>query len=114
MAAFPQNTQLAENLIYHSAITGALSGATRMIIKTPVEAYMITTLADNIQGITLSMAGKSAAVNEKVDEARVVEECALIRRETQAILDSIIFCGGGSITEGIIRGFQKGFIDIPF
>ena len=34
MAAFPNNLQLAENLIYNSAITAHLSGATRLMVKT--------------------------------------------------------------------------------
>jgi len=38
MAAFPETQKRAEELIYNSAMTAAFSRATRVIVKTPVEA----------------------------------------------------------------------------
>lgn len=114
MAAFPDAPHRAEELIYNSAVTAALSGATRVIIKTPAEAYKIPTWEDNIHGLSLAMRGVADAVGEEVDEVRVAEECDIICREVRSILDSVILCGRGSITEGIVNGFRKGFIDIPF
>lgn len=114
MAAFPDVAQRAEELIYNSATTAALSGATRVLIKTPVESYKIPTLEDNIQGMGLVMRGISTAASQMVEQERVAEESDLIRRETQSILDSVIFCGHGSLAEGTVEGFRKGFIDIPF
>ena len=114
MAAFPDKPRLAEDLIYQSAITAGLSGASRVIAKTPVEAYKIPTMADNMHGLSLVMRGLSSAGEEHVDEVRVAEECAIIRREAQAIFDSLLLCGRGSITEGVITGFREGYIDIPF
>ena len=114
MAAFPDLAQRAEELIHNSATTAALSGATRILIKTPVEAYKIPTLEDNLQAMSLVMRGISAASDQKVEQERVVEESELIRREAQSILDSVIFCGRGSLAQGIVEGFRKGFIDIPF
>lgn len=114
MAAFPQVPSRAEELICNSAVTAALSSATRMIVKTPAEAYKIPSMADNLHGLSLVMRGLSCASEEHVDERRVTEECAIIRRETQAILDSIILCGRGAIAEGVIKGFREGFLDIPF
>lgn len=49
-----------------------------------------------------------------MDESRVAEECAIIRREVESILDSVIYCGDGDIAQGVVTSFQKGFIDIPF
>jgi methylaspartate mutase epsilon subunit len=114
MAAFPDNPERAAELIYNSAVTGALSGATRMMLKTPVEAYRIPTLKDNVDGISLVSRGVSAANPEMINEARVADECAHIRRETQSILESVIFSGAGSIAEGVVASFRRGFIDIPF
>ena len=45
---------------------------------------------------------------------RVAEECSLIRREVEAILESVLLCGRGSVSEGIVEGFRRGFLDIPF
>ena len=114
MAAFPPSQNRADELIRNSAITAARSGATRMIGKTPVEAFRIPTLTDNITGIELIHSGLATAAACYVDEARVAEECAVIRREVQAIFESIVLCGHGDVSQGIVTGFAKGFIDIPF
>jgi methylaspartate mutase epsilon subunit len=114
MAAFPPCENRADELIRNSAITAARSGATRMIGKTPVEAFRIPTLTDNITGIELIRSGIATAADCPVDEERIAEECAVIRREVEAIFESIILCGHGDIAQGIVTGFAKGFIDIPF
>lgn len=114
MAAFPENPRRAEELIYQSAITAALSGATRVIVKTPVEAFKIPSLEDNLDGLRLVMRGTADAVGQFVDEAGVGAECDIICREVRAILDSIVVCGRGSLTRGIVEGFRSGVIDIPF
>jgi methylaspartate mutase epsilon subunit len=114
MAAFPPTQDRADELIRNSAITAARSGATRMIGKTPVEAFRIPTLTDNIMGIELIHSGLATASDCCVDEARVAEECAVIRREVEAIFESVIVCGNGDVARGVVTGFQKGFVDIPF
>ncbi|MBV9773533.1 MAG: cobalamin-dependent protein, partial [Gemmatimonadetes bacterium] len=80
MAAFPDAPERAEELIYNSAVTAKLSGATRVIVKTPVEAYRIPSLEDNVGGIGLVMRGIAAAAEQTVDETRVLEESFIIRR----------------------------------
>jgi methylaspartate mutase epsilon subunit len=114
MAAFPEDPRRAEELIYQSAITAALSGATRVIVKTPVEAFKIPALEDNLHGLSLVMRGMTDAAGQFVDEAGVEAEGAIIEREVRTILDSLIACGRGSLTAGIVEGFRRGFIDIPF
>lgn len=114
MAAFPPCQDRADELIRNSAITAARSGATRMIGKTLVEAFRIPTLTDNITGIELIHCGLASAADCYVDEARVAEECAVIRREVEAIFESIILCGHGDIAQGVVTGFAKGLLDIPF
>jgi methylaspartate mutase epsilon subunit len=114
MAAFPNDRRLAEDLVYNSAITAALSGATRMLVKTPSEAFGIPTVDDNVHALGLVRAGIMAAEMESVDDIQVETECDIIRRETQAILDSMILSGAGGIARGIVAGFEKGYMDIPF
>lgn len=114
MAAFPNDPERAEQLIFASAVTAGLSGATRVIVKTPAEAYRIPTLEDNLHGIGLVMRGIAAAEGVQVDEERVAEECRILKREVQSILDSVILCGRGSIAEGVVTAFRKGYLDIPF
>lgn len=114
MAAFPVDPPRAEELIFNSAVTAGLSGATRVIIKTPVEAYRIPRVEDNVHAIDLVRRGIAAAGEAAVDEAAVARECALIRQEVMALMDRVIFCGGGSVARGIVRAFAEGAMDIPF
>lgn len=114
MAAFPACAKRADELIRSSAMTAARSGATRLIGKTPVEAFRIPTLTDNIIGIELIHGGLAGAADVYVNESQVAEECAVIRREVEAIFESIVFCGNGDIAQGVVTGFEKGLIDIPF
>lgn len=114
MAAFPDDERRATQLIYQSAITAALSGATRMIAKTVIEAYRIPTAQDNVQGLRLGIGGIAAAINETIDETRVKAECDIIRREVHAMLNSVVCLGNGCIAEGVIKAFRAGYLDIPF
>ncbi|HEX3249419.1 MAG TPA: methylaspartate mutase subunit E [Pyrinomonadaceae bacterium] len=114
MAAFPDDEGRAAKLIYESAITAALSGATRLIAKTPIEAYRIPTTEDNVQGLQLVISGIKAAAEKTINEERVNEECDIIRREVNAMLDSVVRLGNGCIAEGIVKAFRAGYLDIPF
>jgi methylaspartate mutase epsilon subunit len=114
MAAFPLSLKRADELIQSSAMTAARSGATRLIGKTSVEAFQIPAVTDNINAIGLIQRGLAAASDCHVDETRVAEESAVIRREVEAIFESIVFCGNGDIAQGVVTGFEKGLIDIPF
>jgi methylaspartate mutase epsilon subunit len=114
MAAFPETPERSRELIYNSAITAALSGATRVIAKTCVESLRIPTVADNADAINLVRRGVADAAAMTVDESGVAAECAAIEREVDAILESIIHCGRGSIAAGVVEGFRRGFIDVPF
>jgi len=99
-------------LIYHSAVTASLSGATRVIVKTPAEAYKIPALEDNIHGLNLVMMGVESAAGKQLDEDQLTAEGLIIRRETQAILDSIIGCGRGALRKASCQA-SPGFIDVP-
>lgn len=114
MAAFPANPVRAEELIYNSAITATLSRATRIIVKTAVEAIKIPILSDNVHSMGLVMRGMADAETQRVDEIRIEEECAIIRREVDAIMEAVIMSGGGCIAEGVANAFNRGILDIPF
>jgi methylaspartate mutase epsilon subunit len=114
MAAFPESSLRAEELIYNSAITMGLAGATRIVIKTPAEAIKIPTLEDNVQAISLVKRGLADAEHLIADETRVADESAIIRREVQAMLESVFLCGRGQLAAGVVEGFRLGYLDIPF
>ena len=114
MAAFPNDTKRSEELIVQSAATAAMAGATRMLIKTPVESYRIPTVEDNSFAIQLVRQGLMLGSSTPVNEKNVEEECAVLRREVDQLLEGVIMCGGGVIANGIVRAFEKGLLEIPF
>jgi methylaspartate mutase epsilon subunit len=114
MAAFPETQQRSRELIYNSAITAVLSGATRVIVKTCVESLRIPTVADNADAINLVRTGVADAAGFPLDETKIAAECALIEREVELILDSVIHCGRGSLATGVVQAFRQGFLDVPF
>lgn len=118
MAAFPADPSKAEELILQSACTGALSGATRMLIKTPVEAFKIPTAQDNLHGLSLVRRGialaESMPSHNFIDTGALEEEAARIRRSAVAIIESVFAAGKGELANGIALAFSKGLLDIPF
>jgi methylaspartate mutase epsilon subunit len=114
MAAFPLSGERAEELIFASAVTAALAGATRLITKTPVESRKIPTLSDNLRGLELSQLGASLAGRYTVAEEAVETEANILRREVLAIWESLLEAGRGDFEAGLVRGFELGLVDIPF
>jgi methylaspartate mutase epsilon subunit len=114
MAAFPETQKRSRELIYNSAITAALSGSTRVIVKTCVESLRIPTVADNADAINLVRTGVTDAAALPLDELKIADECAIIEREVELILESVIHCGRGSLATGVVQAFRQGFLDVPF
>lgn len=114
MAAFPQQADKAENLILKSAETAALSQATRVLTKTPVEALKVPSTEDNLQGLQLVHEGFNLARSTFVDEAAVEFESKYLEQEIEALMSAVLALGGGSISKGIVNAFKRGFLDIPF
>ncbi|MFE4667823.1 methylaspartate mutase subunit E [Streptomyces sp. NPDC056716] len=114
MAAFPQDRARATQLIVASAVTGRLSGASRLIVKTPVEATTIPSVSDNQEGLRLSQLGVLEAGGIEVDERAVREEATILRAEVDQIFESVLLAGDGSLTDGVVKAFALGYLDIPF
>ncbi|HEU4766027.1 MAG TPA: methylaspartate mutase subunit E, partial [Pyrinomonadaceae bacterium] len=114
MAAFPRDEVKAEQLIHQSAITAALAHATKMMTKSPVEAFKIPSKEENARGLQISRQGRLAAAIQKRDEAAIDVERWLIKREVIELMDVIEECGNGSLARGTIVAFQNGYFDIPF
>ena len=114
MAAFPRDEVKAEQVIYQSATTATLAGATKMMTKSPVEAFKIPSKEENARGLHISRRGRLAAAVQECDEVRIDLERRLIKREVIELMDVIEECGNGSLARGTIIAFQNGYLDIPF
>jgi methylaspartate mutase epsilon subunit len=114
MGAFPTDPEAARGLIHGSAVTAALSGATRIMLKTQVEATRIPSGAQNGAAIGLAQTAFAAAAGVLVDEAAVGAECDLIHQEASAILDRVLEAGGDDPDAAMVAGVAQGLIDVPF
>lgn len=136
MGAFPKEQDKARQLIQASAVTAFLSGATRLMVKTPVEAVSIPTAADNAESMELVRATRRAVairvgrgdsagpgpdagsnclgVDLSADWNAVAEEEDLIGQEAAAILDAVIGSCDGDLAEGVARAVESGRLDVPF
>lgn len=114
MAAFPPEPARAEQLIFESAVTGRLAGATRMMLKTAVEARSIPSAEDNAAALGIALAGVAEARARSVDEALVDAEKAVLRREVSALVDAVLEAGRGDVARGVVAAFARGVLDVPW
>jgi methylaspartate mutase epsilon subunit len=114
MAAFPTDIEKSEMLIFNSAVTAQLSNASRMLMKSPVEALKIPSTKENELGVKICKKGFLHAGDISYNKKLVSKEKSYIIKEVDSIIQSVIKLGKGDIAKGAIRAFANGIIDIPF
>ncbi len=115
MGGFPADESKAFGVISWGAATAALSGATKVIVKTPHEAMGVPTKEANASGLKATKQSVLMLKDQKlINTPFVLNEAEIIKKETSCILDKIIELGGGDIAVGTIEAFKSGIIDIPF
>jgi len=115
MGGFPQDESKAFGVISWGAATAALSGATKVIVKTPHEAMGIPTKEANASGLLTTKQIVTMLQDQEMPLTKVLQdEIQIIKLETRAIVDKIIELGNGDIAKGTVAGFAAGVIDIPF
>jgi methylaspartate mutase epsilon subunit len=108
MGVYPRTAGGARRLLAESARLAARSGASRLIVKTAVEAYRLPTVAENI-----------AAIEYAAAAAAGVARCAPaadtgILAQAAALVDNAIALGGGDVGRALIAAFARGHLDVPF
>ena len=114
MAAFPRDETRAEELIYNSAVTATMAGATRIMTKTAVEAFKIPSMSENARGVSIARKGVNASGVQPINATAVNSEKRILELEVTQIMSAIEGLGDGSIARGTIRAFENGYLDIPF
>lgn len=114
MGGFPQDEAKAFAVISWGSVVAGLSGATKVIVKTPHEAIGVPTKEANAAGLRCTKQVISMLNDQSLEEHALAEEKEIIMRETRYILDKCIELGDGDIAQGAIRGVEAGVIDIPF
>ena len=115
MGGFPAEESCAYGVICLGATAAALSGATKVIVKTPHEADGVPTPEANRDGLRatqqmINMLGEQQPlVTEEVER-----EVEIIKREVHAVIAKVRELGRGDIAAGVIRAFECGVMDVPF
>lgn len=115
MGGFPADEARAFGLISWGAATAALSGATKVIVKTPHEAVGIPTKEANAAGIKATKTTLNLLRGQRLPMSKELEdEISLIKAETKCILDNVLKLGMGDFAAGAVKAFEAGVMDIPF
>ena len=115
MGGFPQDEAEALGLISMSSTVAALSGATKMITKTPHESVGIPTKEANGIGIKASKMVTKLLQDQKFPECeKLTAEMNQIRKEVDCLMDCILKIGDGDLAVGTVKAFNQGLIDVPF
>ena len=115
MGGFPENESMAYAVIGWGSAMAVLSGATKVIVKTPHEASGIPTKEANRQGLDATRQMLNM-VREQVFPASptLEQEVELIKREVRAVLAKVFELGEGDVAVGAVRAFEAGVLDVPF
>lgn len=115
MGGFPHDEAKAFGVIGTGAAAAALAGVTKVIVKTPHEAFGIPTKEANAAGIKATKMTLNMLQGQRMLMSKELEtEIAVIKAETRCIIDKVYELGRGDLAIGTVRAFQAGVIDIPF
>jgi len=115
MGGFPNDESKAFAVISWGGVVAALSGATKVIVKTPHEARGIPTKEANAQGLKATRQMVNMLAEQTMPMASTLnEEIALIKEEVRTVLQKVFELGQGNTSMGAVRAFEAGVIDVPF
>ncbi|MCF7940261.1 MAG: methylaspartate mutase subunit E [Spirochaetia bacterium] len=115
MGGFPESEAQAFAVISWGGVVASLSGATKVIVKTPHEALGIPTKEANRDGLLATRQSiQMVADLSPLDTLRISEEEELITSEVTCLMRSVIELGAGDLAAGAVRAFEAGVIDVPF
>ncbi len=115
MGGFPEDESKAFGVISWGAATAALSGATKVIVKTPHEALGIPTKEANAQGMKATRQVLNLLKEQKLSLSKdVASEVLLIKAEVKCLMDAVLEAGDGDLAIGTVKAFEAGILDIPF
>ncbi len=115
MGGFPQDEAKAYAVIAWGAATAALAGATKVIVKSPHEALGVPTAEANANGLKTTKQLTTMLQDQiAIETPQLAVEMAIIEKETRSILEAVLDLGQNDFGLSALRGFETGFIDVPF
>jgi methylaspartate mutase epsilon subunit len=115
MGGFPPDEAKSFAVIAWGAAAAAFSGATKVIVKSPHEAFGVPTKEANADGLKTTRQVLNMLRDQRLPSSAELEtEMRVIRDETGAILAKILELGEDDWALGAVRGFAAGVVDVPF
>ena len=114
MGGFPADEAKAFGVISTGSLIAALSGATKVIVKSPHEAVGIPTMEANAEGLRCTKQVVNMMAEQTFTDVRMAHEEEIICAETRCIVDKCFELGQGDIALGVCRGVEAGVLDVPF
>lgn len=115
MGGFPEDEAKAFGVISNGASAAALSGATKVIVKTPHEAIGVPTKEANAMGIRATKMVLNLLKGQRLPNSEEVKfEMDMIKKEVKQIIDKVLELGKGDLAVGTVKAFEQGVLDIPF
>ncbi len=115
MGGFPENESMAYAVICWGSAMAALSGATKVIVKTPHEASGVPTMQANKQGLDATTQLLNMVREQAFPASPTLDhEVELIKREVRAVMSKVFELGQGNWLQGAVRAFEAGVLDVPF
>lgn len=115
MGGFPRDEAKAYGAIANASVTAGLAKVTKVIVKTPHEAFGVPTKQANAQGLKCTKMVLNLLDNQKVYMSRKLQEqIQIIKDETKCIIDAVFEVGNGDLAMGVVEAFKRGILDIPF
>ncbi|MFA4925183.1 MAG: methylaspartate mutase subunit E [Candidatus Aminicenantales bacterium] len=115
MGGFPEDEAKAFSVIAFGAIVARLSGAEKVIVKSPHEAMGIPTKEANAQGLRATRQAINMVEDQIVLQPESIRtELELIKKEVRCLMDKVYELGRGDIAAGTVAAFEAGVLDIPF
>ncbi|MGW5869067.1 FAD/NAD(P)-binding protein [Streptomyces sp. NPDC055239] len=113
MGVFPGSPQGAQLLMDRSAELAVRGGAQRLIVKTPVEAIRLPTVAENVAALrSAARVAAQARGESQVPWAREVDPGEVLS-EARALIEATLD-HHDDVGTALIRAFRSGVLDVPF
>lgn len=115
MGGFPSEESKAFGVISLGSIVATLSKVTKVIVKTPQEAFGVPTKEANLAGLEVTRQLTQMLQTQIMPSSKELnKEVELIKAETKCILDKVLELGKGDWAIGTVLAFKSGVLDVPF
>lgn len=115
MGGFPPDEAKALAVISWGTVAAGFAGATKIIVKTPHEAFGVPTKEANADGLKATKQILNMLKDQRLCESQNLHtELDLLREEIRCILERIFELGSGDWAVGAVRAFASGVLDVPF